>query len=492
MALDFNFNVDPGDAVSPASLAARRKIATALLQQGTDASPIQYRAWTQGLARMANALIGGYDLGAADREEKQATQKAIADYMAGQTPAASPILPSSPGAPATFPRAPGPIGQRFSEDEPNPPYNGPPITQAAENVQPWEQGSEGGFYPPKAGLFANAKPTGPYTGPVPGPPAAPPSPAPASPQPPPTAAMASGGPAPFMPPPVNPALVRALGSQFLPPALAGVAAGQLKSQVDPYGSEAFKNLEIARHNRATEEKPQVLPMGASLVTPQGQEIFGGGNEDAKAIADSIKSGKQPPDTAGLSRTVAPRVRAMLANDGFDLTQAKLQYDAAHKQILSLNGPQMVRYVGLATSVDNTIDEVKQLAAQMDNIGIPIANYAKAVAYTQAAGNTPQGQLVAKYVAAVNTLKEEFANLAQGGYAPTEAAWGLANQQINGNFGVKQLGASLDEVQRLIRYRIQGIPNINTLGPGAGNRYVPGVQQPGATGGGSVSDPLGIR
>ena len=42
---------------------------------------------------------------------------------------------------------------------------------------------------------------------------------------------------------------------------------------------------------------------------------------------------------------------------------------------------------------------------------------------------------------MNTLKEEFANLAQGGYAPTEAAWGLANSQINANYGVDQLKSS---------------------------------------------------
>jgi hypothetical protein len=72
--------------------------------------------------------------------------------------------------------------------------------------------------------------------------------------------------------------------------------------------------------------------------------------------------------------------------------------------------------------------------------------------------------------AVNTLKEEFANLANGGYAPTEAAWKLANEQVNGDYGVKQLGASIDEIQRLIRYRLQSVPGLATLGPNSTNRY----------------------
>src|SRR5260370_28000065 len=74
----------------------------------------------------------------------------------------------------------------------------------------------------------------------------------------------------------------------------------------------------------------------------------------KNIVDGIKSGKLPPDTTGLYR-LAPAVKSGLAKDGFDLTQAQLEMAAAKKQILSLNGPQMVRFVGLAGSVDKTID-----------------------------------------------------------------------------------------------------------------------------------------
>jgi hypothetical protein len=47
---------------------------------------------------------------------------------------------------------------------------------------------------------------------------------------------------------------------------------------------------------------------------------------------------------------------------------------------------------------------------------------------------------------------------------------LANEQINGNYGVDQLGAGLDEVQRLINYRVHAIPGLDTMGAGAANRY----------------------
>jgi len=207
---------------------------------------------------------------------------------------------------------------------------------------------------------------------------------------------------------------------------------------------------------------------------EGKKGTGGANSaeqqaNAKAIGDAIIAGEQSPVMTGLYR-MQPAVRSYLASQGFDLAKAQLEYKAAEKQIQSLNGPQMTRYSGLANSVVNTIDEVKSLADQMKNSGVPFLNKAKLDAYIQTQGNTPNGQLAAKYVSAVNTLKEEFANLANGGYAPTEPAWKLANEQINANYGVKELNASLDEVQRLINFRLHAIPNFQTLGPGGENRY----------------------
>lgn len=194
------------------------------------------------------------------------------------------------------------------------------------------------------------------------------------------------------------------------------------------------------------------------------------------IVEGIVSGRQQPDLTGLYKQT-PQVRAALEKRGFNLAESRLQWDAAHKQIQSLSGPQMTRYIGLSNSVVATIDRVKELSAQMKNSGLTGLNAAKIAILINTQGNTPQGQLATNYMTAVNTLKEEFANLAMGGNAPTEPAWHLANQQINGNYGVDQLTNSLGEVQRLVNYRLQAIPNIQTLGPGAANRYTGNSGQP---------------
>ena len=236
---------------------------------------------------------------------------------------------------------------------------------------------------------------------------------------------------------------------------------EVKTLKDENGNEHM--LFVSPKNRTVTDTN-----GNPYVTPSA----GGDDSDTHRIATAIKEGRQPPVTSGLYKN-AKGVRADLERQGVNLSELQLEWDSAKKQIASLNGPQMVRYAGLTKSVDATINEVRDLSKQMDLSGVPLANKVAITAYIQTAGNTQTGQLAARYIAAVNTLKEEFTSLAQGGYAPTEAAWALSNQQINQNFGVKELDASLTEIQRLIRYRLQGIPNFQQLGPGSTNRYVPG-------------------
>lgn len=227
--------------------------------------------------------------------------------------------------------------------------------------------------------------------------------------------------------------------------------------------------------------PDTFPGLAGRATPQ----------NVNSIAEGISTGKQPPILTGLYGMSGP-VRAKLEQDGFNLATAQIEWQRAVKQVQTLNGPQMTRFVGLAKSVDKTIDEVRDLSRQMKQSGIPALNKLELDALIQARGNSPEGQLAARYIGAVNTLKEEFANLANGGYAPTEPAWRLANQQINANYGVQELGASLTEIQRLINYRVQGIPGLSTLGAGAPNRYTGGGENAGAPPPQTETDPLGIR
>jgi len=60
--------VDSG-SYTPASMLLRQRLAMAMMQQGMDTSPI--RSPYQGLARMAQSMMGGYELGQLEKQEKQ-------------------------------------------------------------------------------------------------------------------------------------------------------------------------------------------------------------------------------------------------------------------------------------------------------------------------------------------------------------------------------------------------------------------------------------
>lgn len=92
---------------TPDTLKAKRALAAAMLQQGTGEGIIK-SPW-QGLARMANAALGGYDLYKADVDElggQQAQQDALAGMIKQSMPGsgatgAVPTAPAGPVAPGT-------------------------------------------------------------------------------------------------------------------------------------------------------------------------------------------------------------------------------------------------------------------------------------------------------------------------------------------------------------------------------------------------------
>lgn len=199
--------------------------------------------------------------------------------------------------------------------------------------------------------------------------------------------------------------------------------------------------------------------GADVAFPESDSQLQG-----KALID----GTLIPSQLAFNARAKAIAEAKRIDPKYNAADAQLKFEAAKRWITGMNSQRMIQYQGLAGAVVNTIDEVKNLAAELKNSGITPLNKLKIETYMNAFGNTPEGQLAARYVAAVNTLKEEFANLANGGYAPTESAWGLANSQINGNYGVDQLTSSLNEIQRLINFRVQAIGNVQPVYPGSNN------------------------
>lgn len=102
-----------GTRLTPEDVAAQRKYGQGLLAQGVDYSPIQ-SPW-QGAARMAQALMGGWETGQADYASKQNAAESNAVIQAllggGAAPAAPTTAPiATTAAPTGAPMAASPMG----------------------------------------------------------------------------------------------------------------------------------------------------------------------------------------------------------------------------------------------------------------------------------------------------------------------------------------------------------------------------------------------
>lgn len=70
-----------GGQLTSSSDRARRRLAEALLTQGTSTAPVQ--SWTQGLARVAQALVGGMYMRDEDQKDKEASDLLLSNPLLG-------------------------------------------------------------------------------------------------------------------------------------------------------------------------------------------------------------------------------------------------------------------------------------------------------------------------------------------------------------------------------------------------------------------------
>lgn len=100
---------DPnGQLVTPDVLARRQAMADALVKGGADYSPVQ--SWTQGLARLAQGLVGGMQRNQLDQQsaagQKSANDVLIAALNGNAAPAGSSGVPAPQAAQPTFSGSP--------------------------------------------------------------------------------------------------------------------------------------------------------------------------------------------------------------------------------------------------------------------------------------------------------------------------------------------------------------------------------------------------
>jgi hypothetical protein len=245
-------------------------------------------------------------------------------------------------------------------------------------------------------------------------------------------------------------------------------AAALKAAADKKGAPLTPAEEAAERRKARTDWMNATPVRPTSPTSTTASTPDEMHENVLALAE----GRAVPSMfakrgAEYNKMIAGASAYMRRVTGkpYDVAKAELDYKAAQRWVTAANSEQRVRMTALAQSVVPLIAEVMSKADEMSLGGVPLMNRVEMQAYAQTQGNSPKGQLVAQYLSAVYSLREEFAQLVQAGYSPTEPAFKLAEKQVNENYGFKQLNASLDELRKVISFRVNALNNttVNTLG-----------------------------
>jgi hypothetical protein len=114
-----------GERLTPEQIERKRKVAEALAKHGTDASPVQH--WAQGAARVAQAMLGGWEERKASEAEKANSAESASLLSgllagAGGSPSAAPAAASVASGSAADPaaavaKAPADLLPRFAQAE---------------------------------------------------------------------------------------------------------------------------------------------------------------------------------------------------------------------------------------------------------------------------------------------------------------------------------------------------------------------------------------
>ncbi len=202
-----------------------------------------------------------------------------------------------------------------------------------------------------------------------------------------------------------------------------------------------------------------VPPGYTKPSAIGSKLS---EDNMTSVLNGIEMGNINPDQLSKRGSDYNTILAKGQERGINFAQLSQDWKAAQTLAKTMNSTQMVRFNTLSQTVMGTIDRVISLSDQLKLSGIPLVNAAELGTIKNVEGNSPKGQLIGQYLAALTTLKEEYANFAQGGYAPTESAFKLSNDLINQNYGSAQMRATLEETKRLVNIRRNAFKEVSPL------------------------------
>jgi len=193
----------------------------------------------------------------------------------------------------------------------------------------------------------------------------------------------------------------------------------------------------------------------------------GTREDAMAIARAIAKGDQPPDLKGLYRLGGP-VRAALAEIGYDVTKATIDWTATQKWMASANNPQQLRLRQAAQTAYESLDVVDDLSArlsrQIPRTKVRQLNRASLALAMNGAFGAEAQNTATMLNAQITDIVSELGNVYMGGNSPTDHALQLAQRNLSADWSYNQLRSATDLARKNLRIRLNSIAQSGVVSP----------------------------
>jgi hypothetical protein len=187
-------------------------------------------------------------------------------------------------------------------------------------------------------------------------------------------------------------------------------------------------------------------------------------EQASKVAEAIMNGSQPPELSGFGMSrIAPEVRKILADQGFDLTKATQDWLATKKVIQTMNGPQQVRLRQAVGFAYESLDIIENLAKQWDAGGFPLLNSAALVAAEQGAMGKDAQKIATQLKSQIADMTSELGTVYKGGNSSTDESLKLAAENLKAKWSKDTLLASVQLVRQNLRLRQNSIKHSGYLG-----------------------------
>lgn len=243
------------------------------------------------------------------------------------------------------------------------------------------------------------------------------------------------------------------------------------------------NAETAAENAKKEPAGFTLGQGQTRFDAQGNKVASvaprpvtttasqgatAAPSDAKAVAQAIMNGDQPPEFTGLYRNTMA-VRAELAKAGYPLTKATEDWTATKKYLTTLNGQQQTRLRQAVTFASDSLGLVQSLSDEWQGGRFPLLNKANLAAAKSGAYGKDAQSLATRLEAQIADLTSELGTVYKGGNSSTDESLKLAATNLSADWSQQTLSDSIKQIRQNLQIRQNSIANTGTAGTG-GNQY----------------------